>query len=226
MPRPLTLFLITVAACIVVIGAVFVLHGRSTPSPTSTSTTATTTVDLGNGVYATLPPGTTIKEVPSSVEEPDLNMKVTYSSDLPADAVTELKTDIAAREARLKKDPTQSYDWYQLAIDYKIAGDYSAAEAVWVYLTQVVPGDYTAFADLGDLYQNFLKDYPKAEQNYLKALSLKPDDIGLYYDLYIMYTGQYKVGTSAAADIVARGLKNNPGDKTLLGLQQQINASK
>ncbi len=72
---------------------------------------------------------------------------------------------------------------------------------------------------------NFVKDYPKAEDSYTTAISMNANVIGYYQDLYTLYTYLYKTNTTAAADILKEGLANNPGNQTLLQLQQQMSAS-
>lgn len=197
----------------------------TTTSATSTGSAvggATTAVDLGGGIVAQVPAGVKIAEVPvDTTQEPDLNYQVHYSGDIPPEVVTILTTNIASTTAALKKDPSRGDLWLRLAYYYKTTGDYHAAESVWIYMTKVAPSNFVAFSDLGDLYQNFLKEYPQAEANYLQAVKLKPDDIDLYRNLYMMYKYQYKTNTIAAADILAQGLKANPNNPDLLALQKQ-----
>ena len=189
------------AAIIVVIVGAFLLlraHKVAAPSPTasSTATGTTTAVNLGSGVMAQLPAGATVTNITSgissNVQPPSLNQTVTYAPSLPADAVVTLKSDIATLSESLTSNPLQSDKWLQLAIYYKEAGDYSLAERVWLYLTKAAPTNYIAFADLGDLYNSFLVNYPKAESYYLQAIKLKPDDINTYDNLFLMYRYQYK----------------------------------
>jgi tetratricopeptide (TPR) repeat protein len=224
-----TNYILFVVAAAVVIAGFFILrpHTASAPQTAATNTASSTTVDLGGGVTAQLPTGATITVVPNNaISQPNLNLTVVYASSLPADAVAALKIDIASTTQMLKKNPLQGDQWLQLAVDYKIAGDYSAAAAIWNYMTQVSPTSYIAFADLGDLYQNFVVNYPKAEANYLQAVKLAPTDIELYQNLYNLYRYQYKTNTAAAANIIALGLKNNPGNADLLALQAQFNSGK
>jgi tetratricopeptide (TPR) repeat protein len=120
---------------------------------------------------------------------------------------------------------TSTFDlnyWLQLGLTHKEAGDYADAIQAWTYAAQQDPTSYIAFYDLGDLYQNFDKNYPLAEENYLKVVSLSPTYVDAYRSLFTLYRYQYKVGTSAAANIVAEGLKNNPGNPDLLQLQAQL----
>ncbi len=222
---------ILVFAVFFVGGMFFVTHKRKVAfapknniTPVATSTVAsTTTTDLGNGIKVTGPAGATVAIESVDTQQgpiaPSLNHTVVYTSTLQPEAIDALKKNIASTVTELKKNSSQGVYWLQLGLDYKIAGDYKAAESVWVYITKAFPKNEVAFADLGDLYQNFLKDYPKAESNYKKAIAIKPDYIDYYRDLYTLYRYQYKTDTTAAADILAQGLSANPNNADLLTLQ-------
>ena len=69
---------------------------------------------------------------------------------------------------------------------------------------------------------NFVKDYPKAEQNYKKALAINPRGAGYYVSLYYLYRDMMHDNASAA-DILAQGLKELPTDPTLLSLKAGAN---
>ena len=86
-------------------------------------------------------------------------------------------------------------------------------------MTKASPTNPVAFQDLGDLYQTYKVNYPKAETNYLLAVSLQPTNIDLYRKLYTLYKYQYKTDTTAAADILVQGLKANPNNPDLIKLQ-------
>ena len=108
----------------------------------------------------------------------------------------------------------------------KNAGDYRGAATIWesVALSNTFVS-FIAYANLADLYTNFIKDYPQAEVDLKNVISIKPDYIDAYRNLYMLYTVYgYKAGTSAAADILAQGLKANPGNQDLLNMQAQLNA--
>ncbi len=208
---------------LVAIGGLFLRHKLETQQKTETQMpgNVSSSTALGNGISITgLPAGATV-HILQNVTLPSLTQQVTYSSTLSTDIVTQLQTQIAQLRAQLKTNPSNTQNWLQLAIDYKEAGDYVAAANVWTYLTQALPSNYIAFADLGDLYTNFLIDYPKAETNYLAAIKLNPSNIDLYNNLYMLY--RYKENNpTAAAAILAQGLKANPGNATLLQLQSQL----
>ena len=203
-------------------------HSALAPtSATSTSSSMGSTTDLGNGIVATGPSGAKIEIVNNTVAAPSLNGPVVVSASLSVDAQTVLRQSEANLIASLKKDPTRVDLWLQLGVDRKIAGDYAGAIAAWNYVAEAGPAsiNYIAYGNLGDLYMNFQVNYPKAEADYKAAIAIKPDVIDYYKSLFTLYTSFYKTNTTAAADIVAQGLKANPNNPDLLRLQAQLTSS-
>jgi tetratricopeptide (TPR) repeat protein len=139
--------------------------------------------------------------------------------------ITVTSNKISTSTASLVQTFDPNY-WLQLGLTRKEAGNYAGAAQAWQEVTKEEPQNYVAFYDLGDLYQNFEKNYPSAEKNYLTVVQLQPTYIDAYVSLYELYRNEYKVGTSAAADILAEGLKNNPNNAQLLSLQQQLSSGK
>jgi tetratricopeptide (TPR) repeat protein len=128
--------------------------------------------------------------------------------------------------AQLKQDPSQLKLWLTLGSYRKMAGDYEGARDAWEYVAAAAPSSFVAFNNLGDLYMNFLKNYPKAELNYRKVIAVRPDYIDTYRNLYTLYHYLYKTNTTAAADILKEGLKNNPNNPDLLAIQAQMKSGK
>ncbi len=189
----------------------------------STMATSSEVRDLGNGVSVTGAGNATIEQVSATgVQRPSLTREVHYSSSLDSAVFANLKLKIASTTTGLKVMPGDGQLWLALGLYYKMAGDYKAAEEVWVYLAKVLPDSVVPHNNLGDLYQNFLHNYAKAEVEYKAVIKINPAYIDAYRNLSIMYRGQYKVGTSAAADIIAQGLKANPNNADLLQLQKQL----
>ena len=216
---------------VVVAGVLFFMHSRTAFAPTTggnAQTSGVATTSLGHGVSVSAPSGTVVKLIPPAsgapiVAEPSLSGPIIISTDLPADAGTLLKTKETAVIAALQKDPTDANAWLSLGIDRKIGGDYAGAAAAWEYVAKLAPHStaYIAYGNLGDLYMNYLKNYPVAESDYQKAIAINPQVIDYYRSLYTLYKYLYKTNTSAAADILAQGLKANPGNADLLQLQKQ-----
>jgi len=154
---------------------------------------------------------------------PSLDRPITISDTTSPEAKTVLKNLIDELIAELKKQPDRVDLWLQLGLNRKIAGDNKGAIEAWNYVATGAPSSlsYIAHGNLGDIYMNILKDYPKAEQNYMSALTIQPKAVAYYADLYTLYTYLYKTNTSAAKDILELGLKNNPGNP---GLQALLDA--
>ena len=196
----------------------------TTPVGTSTNTVAGgTSVDLGNGVVAHVPPGAHITVLDNKIPTPPLTTPIVFVSSVSPEAQSVIRTNEEATVAELKKDSTRVDLWLKLGGYRKMAGDYEGAAAAWQYVATAGPKsiNYVAYGNLGDLYMNYLKNYPVAESDYQKAIAINPQVIDYYRSLYTLYKYLYKTNTSAAADILAQGLKANPGNADLLQLQKQ-----
>lgn len=95
-----------------------------------------------------------------------------------------------------------------IALGYKRkqVGDYKGAAAAWQYASTLYPKNVVSFNNLGDLYMNFLPNYPLAEANYLKQIGNLASDVNAYRALFTLYSQLYKQGTSAAEDILKKGI--------------------
>jgi tetratricopeptide (TPR) repeat protein len=207
-------------AALMAIGIYAYVIRSGTPSPDAnpTSLNATTTVRGvgGTGSYTVEPVGMT----PPSLDRPII---ITASSSLSADNQKLLRTIEEQIIAQLRKEPTRVDLWLKLGTDRKIGGDYQAAIEAWEYVAQTAPKDIsaTAHGNLGDLYMYFLKDYAKADTRYNQAITLNPNVIEYYRALFYLYRDIFKDHGKAQA-ILTLGLKNNPNNPDLLGLQKQL----
>ena len=94
-----------------------------------------------------------------------------------------------------------------------------------MYVSKLYPTSSVPFDNLGSLYLDFIKEYRKAEENFKQAIENDAHDITAYQQLFSLYTLYgYKSDTSAAAELVAQGLKDNPNNQTLLQYQVQLGA--
>ena len=211
-------------AAVIAAGGYWYLHIYSATGIFSLGAT-TTPVSVG-GVSVTGTGSSTVEVINTNTPPPSLDRPITISASLQSDAAQILRTQITTLVTQLRTNPTRVDLWLQLGIDRKIGGDYAGAVEAWNYVAVAAPlaTAYVAYGDLGDLYMNFIKDYPKAEENYKTAISINPRVIGYYQDLYTLYHYLYKTNTTAAADIIREGLVNNPGNQDLLNLQAQMNA--
>lgn len=109
---------------------------------------------------------------------------------------------------------TDKYDfnaWISIGTMNLMSGNYATAESVWQYASQQWPTNQVSHNNLGDLYANYLKDYPKAEKEWLAAITNKGDDPTPYRNLFTLYSEtSYKPTNTAAEDILKKGIAANP----------------
>lgn len=157
--------LITCAALALIAAGIY-SYVRRAPA-TSSPTASTTSQTLSDGtVVSGLPEGATVTEenVPAlQPVAPNYRAPVAYSADVTAEVKAAIEPRVAADIALLSKNSQDFGAWMDLAILHKIGGNYRGAEAIWLYATKQWPTSYVAFHNLGDLYQNFLKDSVKAK---------------------------------------------------------------
>ncbi|HEY4517151.1 MAG TPA: hypothetical protein VJG64_04370 [Candidatus Paceibacterota bacterium] len=188
----------------------------STPASSTTSTVgATSSVGSvsakGSGEYEIkiLPSG---NPTPASTPPPAPNHKLplTFNSSVSVDQRAVLNARLALVQAALTSNAYDMSSWIELGGLHETAGDYDSARIVWEYVSKQWPGNSISFNNLGDLYMNYIHDYQAAESNYLKQIQNSSSDVNAYRALFTLYTQLYKQGTSAAEDILKRGIAVNP----------------
>ncbi|MDP7365686.1 MAG: hypothetical protein QGH83_00290 [Candidatus Pacebacteria bacterium] len=142
-----------------------------------------------------------------SIPLPELNQSLQFPQDFPDDARDIVKVRIEKLNEELASDPTSFDNWLNLAIQRKIIDDFEGARDIWEYLNTMFPGNSISFRNLGDLYHFYLKDYPKSEQNFRKAIENKPDQLSYYINLHELYKYSYKRDTNLAIEVLFDGLK-------------------
>ncbi|MEN9561444.1 MAG: hypothetical protein RIQ56_717 [Candidatus Parcubacteria bacterium] len=161
--------------------------------------------------------GYTLKvEKKPGVVAPSLTSPVAYTKTLTAEEKKVLEGHIAKQRDVVSKNLSDVSAWLNLGVLYKMAGDYVAARDVWAYLNQVAPQQSLSFHNLADLYAFYLKDYPKAEKNYLQAIAIDPSRVAEYMALHELYRDLYPMSASAAEDILLKGISNNPDSIDLI----------
>lgn len=145
------------------------------------------------------------------IKAPDFTRPLVIKDKLTDAQKNVILKEYAKIQAVLQKDPMSFNEWIAMGSSNLIVGNYSAAKEYWEYASQQWGGNYVSYNNLGDLYMNYLKDFPKAEQNWLTAINNKPDDTNPYRNLFTLYTEtSYKPTNSAAEDILKKGIAANP----------------
>lgn len=166
-------------------------------------------------------PAYTIETV--TIDPPSLDREVSITADLPEDAAAMVRTTIESLKQQLTAEPTRIDLWLKLGVYYKLAGDYEGAIEAWDYVAAGGQSSisYIGYANQGDLYMNFIKDYAKAETNYKAAISINPRIVEYYRNLFFLYR-DIRGNPGAAAAIVEQGLAANPDHPDLLSLKSQL----
>ena len=187
----------------------------ATPMLQTTGTSTPSNNQSNAGALPEIAVNTSATQKPN-FPHPDLDHKVLFSSDFPVEAKDIMRGKITDLQNILKKDPTAVNSWIGLGIRYKESGDYLAARDAWVYAAALAPENSILYYNLGILYRDYLKDYPKSEQNFLEAIKLFPGYPQTYEELADLYIYSYKQHTTAALDILMQGAKAVAGDINLL----------
>jgi hypothetical protein len=130
---------------------------------------------------------------------------------LAADACVQVRAQQADIISTLTANKTDFESWITLGTLYKMNGDYKNAAIMWEYVSAIYPKNITSFANLGDLYTNFLKDYPKAVVAYTQEIKNSPANLDAYKSLFQIYTTTSYTGEAGAAEkILKEGIVANP----------------
>ena len=147
-----------------------------------------------------------VSAVPT-IPVPSLERPIVFSVAFPDEAQKIMRDKIAQTSEALKVDKTYFNDWLNLGIYRKQIGDYEGARQAWDYASALQPNNNISFYNLGVLYHYYLKDFPKAESNFLTSIKKNPSYPQTYGELHDLYQFSYKQDTTAAIDILKQGLK-------------------
>ncbi len=179
----------------------------SAPASVATSNVATTTLQE----VGTTSPQVTISEQGMKIVQPAIDTPIKFGKNITADERKLINAKLDELRSVLRENKYDFTVWAALGTVYKIGGDYQRALAIWDYVGKAWPNNFVSFGNTGDLYANYLKDYAKAEQNYLRAIQNNATDGNVYRNLFTLYTEtSYKPTNTAAEDLVSQYLANAP----------------
>ncbi len=201
---------LAIAAVLLGLGIYIEKRNTSDSAPTPASSAATSTAD-GSGVSIDATGDYTIREV-SDVTPPNYNKPVNFSASVSAETRAAINASAAQKRALIQSNPADFNAWVSLGALYHAGGDERMAEKIWLYTAALAPQSPLSYDNLGDLYLSYLKDYVKAESAFKKAIAADAQDVGAYQNLFSLYTEYgYQKGTTAAEDILKKGIAANPG---------------
>lgn len=187
----------------------FIFHPQQTP--TTPLVQDEVAVDISSISTTTDVGGYTITPVIEPVlSVPNYTQAIAYDDPIPLNVRNAIESQFAEVSGILAKDPKDFNAWARLGVLHKMAGDYNSAKMLWEYVSRTWPKNTVSFTNLGDLYTNYLKEYPKAETNYLAQIENMPNDTNAYSNLFLLYSTVYKTNTNAAEEILKKGIVANP----------------
>lgn len=139
---------------------------------------------------------------------PDLDRRIVYPDSFPQELRADYETRRAELVAQVEADPSDLSAWFNLALNYRMVNDHEGAVQIWKYLVSQNPREAVSLHNLGEYYFHTEKDYPKAEEYYELSIAANPGLTVNYTDLHEMYRYVYKQDTTAAIDILERGIAN------------------
>ncbi len=212
---------IIIIAAVILCGIAYFLS-KSSPAGVSSSTASSTPVTTSStstsgtiSVTSTSSSGSgyTVHLITSGNAPAAPNYKaplVVSATDVSAAESASLQNEFAATQAAIASDKTDADAWIALGDERKEAGDYAGAAADWQYIAALYPSNLVANANLGDLYTNYLHDYPKAAAAFKAQIAIDPTDTYIYDDLFSLYTNQYPQSTATIVALLKQGIAANP----------------
>lgn len=133
-------------------------------------------------------------------------------TDIPEEKLKDYRDRMAsARANHTSPDEDIDFNAYMSAASVKKGvGDYEGARDIWEYVNSVRPKNSISFGNLGDLYANFLKNLPKSESNYLRAIENDPTDPGYARGLLELYEYQMQSKLGFSEDLFKGAAEKNP----------------
>ena len=116
----------------------------------------------------------------------------------------------------VKANPGFFTGWIQLGVMKKTIGDFEGARDAWEYASVIQPKNSLSYANLGELYWRYLREYPKSEKNFRTSITHKPDDEATYVSLAELYHYSMPEKYNAAPGVLLEGLTAIPENGTLM----------
>lgn len=148
---------------------------------------------------------------PASPFERFLAFKVVHQNLDPIVVERERKVFEGTAQA-MRQNPDFFEGWLTLASIKKQMGDFAGAAAIWEHAGTLRPLNSVSFNNLGDLYANFLPDYPKAVQNFRQAITnAAGEEKQQYYYVSLSELYRYRMSdTAQALAVLEEGMTEDP----------------
>jgi len=102
--------------------------------------------------------------------------------------------------------------WINIGILRKRLGDHEGTEKAWLKAIEYSPDQSLAYGNLADLYLFILKDDEKAEEYYLKVISMRNDNYNYYIGLSALYRYNMTEKAHLIEGIIVEAAEINPNE--------------
>lgn len=120
--------------------------------------------------------------------------------------------ELEDRKQAVLKSPKDAQAWFLFGYTLEFLNDHQAAAAVWEKAYALQPLNFVITANLGNVYQYFLKDYARAEFYYKKSLEIQPALTSAYQGLIDLYSFNLTEKRSELEPTVELAAKNDAGN--------------
>jgi tetratricopeptide (TPR) repeat protein len=103
--------------------------------------------------------------------------------------------------------------WFDFGYAKEFLNDHEGATRAWEKSFALQPLNFMTAGNLANVYQYFLKDYPKAEFYYLKALEVKPDYTSAYQGLSDLYRFNWQEEEDKVEPLLQEALEKDPANQ-------------
>lgn len=120
---------------------------------------------------------------------------------------------LADQKNKILENPGDAQAWFAFGYTKEFLNDHEGAVGVWEKALELQPLNFVTAANLGNAYQYFLKNYPKAEEDYLKALAVRPDYTGAYRGLADLYQFNWKDRQDRLEPLLLEAIQKDSANK-------------
>ncbi len=111
---------------------------------------------------------------------------------------------------KILENPKDSQAWFDFAHTKEFLNDHAGAAAAWEKSFELQPYNFITSGNLGNVYEYFLKDYPKSEFYYLKSLEVKPDNRSAYDGLADLYRYNWSGKADLLEPLLLAAIEKDP----------------
>lgn len=130
--------------------------------------------------------------------------------------LTQIKSDFETQKGSIAKDQNDFNAWISMGLLKKSVNDFEGARDAWIKAGEIRPTNSLSFANLGDLYSNFLNQPQEAEKVLLIAQKNDPSWAQVYTTLADLYRFKLSNKQVEAESILLEGLKNTNNDSSIV----------